>query len=112
MLADLPAANARAAELFLCAIKDVDSQWIVGYRLASRMTADLAARALRNAPLGDDPVGVVVLSDRGLQLRSTAFVLTLKKHQLTSSSDALAASGRAPTMPRCNRSSRCCKRMS
>ena len=62
-----PAAEHRTDEgkLYLCAIKDVHSNRIVGYSLDSRMTADLAVTALPNAvSLRDNPVGVVVHSDR------------------------------------------------
>ncbi len=65
-------------KLYLCAIKDVCSNRIVGYSIDSRMKASLAVAALRNAIIRRDPVGTVVHSDRGSQFRSSAFVRTIK----------------------------------
>lgn len=54
-------------KLYLCAIKDVHSNRIVGYSLDSRMTADLAVAALRNAVALREPLGTTLHSDRGSQ---------------------------------------------
>ena len=59
-------------KLYLCAIKDVHSNRIVGYSIDSRMKADLAVRALRNAIALRDPARTSVHSDRGSQFRSTS----------------------------------------
>jgi putative transposase len=62
-------------KLYLCAIKDVYSNRIVGYSMDSRMTASLAVSALRNAIALRSPAGTVVVhSDRGSsgRLRSPA----------------------------------------
>ena len=48
-------------KLYLCAIKDVYSNRIVGYSIGSRMTADLAVSALRNAIALREPAGTVVV---------------------------------------------------
>ena len=59
-------------KLYLCAIKDVYSNRIVGYSMGSRMTAQLAVSALRNAIALRNPAGTLVVhSDRGSQFRST-----------------------------------------
>ena len=58
-------------KLYLCAIKDVYSNRIVGYSMDARMTASLAVSALRNAIALRSPAGTVVVhSDRGSQFRS------------------------------------------
>ncbi|XUK64111.1 Integrase core domain protein [Plantibacter sp. RU18] len=49
-------------KLYLCAIKDVHSNRIVGYSLDSRMTAQLAVAALRNAAALREPVGTTLHS--------------------------------------------------
>jgi putative transposase len=54
-------------KLYLCAIKDLFSNRIVGYSIDARMTADLACAALRNAIALRDPVRTTVHSDRGSQ---------------------------------------------
>ncbi len=54
-------------KLYLWAIKDVHSNRIVGYSLDSRMTAELAVAALRNAVALREPTGTTLHSDRGSQ---------------------------------------------
>jgi putative transposase len=52
-------------KLYLCAIKDVCSNRIVGYSIDARMTASLAVAALHNAIALRDPDATIVHSDRG-----------------------------------------------
>jgi putative transposase len=52
-------------KLYLCAVKDVCSNRIVGYSMGDRMTAALAVSALRNAIALRSPGGTIVHSDRG-----------------------------------------------
>ena len=81
-------------KLYLCAIKDVYSNRIIGYSMDARMTAQLAVSALRNAIALRSPAGTVVVhSDRGSQFRSTAFVRTLRSHGLTGSMGRVGACG-------------------
>jgi putative transposase len=81
-------------KLYLCAIKDVYSNRIVGYSMDGRMTAGLAVSALRNAIALRSPVGTLIVhSDRGSQFRSTAFVRTLRDHGLTGSMGRVGACG-------------------
>jgi transposase InsO family protein len=55
-------------KLYLCAIKDIYSNRIVGYSMDGRMIAGLAVSALRNAIALRSPAGTVVVhSDRGSQ---------------------------------------------
>ena len=80
-------------KLYLCAIKDVCSNRIVGYAMNDRMTAQLAVSALRNAIALRSPVGTIVHSDRGSQFRSHAFVRTIKHNGLVGSMGRVGACG-------------------
>jgi len=78
-------------KLYLCALKDACSTRIVGYSMGPRMTAELAAAALRNAIALRDPHGTVVVhSDRGSQFRAREFVRTLHEAGLTGSMGRVA----------------------
>ncbi len=72
-------------KLYLCAVKDVFSNRIVGYSIDSRMKARLAVNALNAAISSRQPVGTIVHSDRGSQFRSKKFVKALKRNGLTGS---------------------------
>jgi transposase InsO family protein len=80
-------------KLYVCAIKDVCSNRIVGYSIDKRMTAQLAVSALRNAIALRSPSGTIVHSDRGSQFRSHAFVRTLRDHGLIGSMGRVGACG-------------------
>ncbi len=80
-------------KLYLCAIKDVFSNRIVGYSIADRMTADLAVAALRMAIQRRTPVGTTVHSDRGSQFRSRRFVIELHRAGLLGSMGRVGAAG-------------------
>jgi transposase InsO family protein len=93
-LTDITEHPTAQGKLYLCAIKDVYSNRIVGYSMDSRMKSSLAVAALRNAIALRSPAGTVVVhSDRGSQFRSTAFVRTLKNHALTGSMGRVGACG-------------------
>nr|WP_280763569.1 DDE-type integrase/transposase/recombinase [Prescottella agglutinans] len=71
-LTDITEHHTGEGKLYLCAIKDVYSNRIVGYSIESRMKARLAVDALdsaaaRRAAAGDPVAGCVVHSDRGSQ---------------------------------------------
>jgi transposase InsO family protein len=67
-LTDITEHPTAEGKLYLCAIKDVYSNRIVGYSMDARMTAGLAVSALRNAIALRCPAGTVVVhSDRGSQ---------------------------------------------
>lgn len=81
-------------KLYLCAIKDVCSNRIVGYSIDSRMKASLAVNALRNAVDRRRPTGTTVVhSDRGSQFRARSFVAELGRHGLTGSMGRVGACG-------------------
>ena len=63
-------------KLYLCAVKDVFSNRIVGYSIDAQMTSSLAVTALNNAVLRRGNVaGCVLHTDRGSQFRSRKPVL-------------------------------------
>ncbi|MGD7705033.1 IS3 family transposase, partial [Microlunatus sp. Y2014] len=81
-------------KLYLCAIKDVYSNRIVGYSIDSRMKSRLAVAALSNAVARrGDVAGCVVHSDRGSQFRSRKFVHALNRHDLVGSMGRVGACG-------------------
>lgn len=80
-------------KLYLCAIKDVFSNRIVGYSIDDRMTADLAVNALAMAVQRRRPVATMVHSDRGSQFRSRRFVLALSRAGLVGSMGRVGAAG-------------------
>jgi len=66
-LTDITEHPTAEGKIYLCAIKDVFSNKIVGYSIDSRMKARLAVAALRNAVALREPCATVVHSDRGSQ---------------------------------------------
>ncbi|NUJ90131.1 IS3 family transposase [Plantibacter sp. MCCC 1A11337] len=81
-------------KLYLCAIKDVYSNRIVGYSIDSRMKSRLAVAALNNAAARrGDVAGCVVHSDRGSQFRSRKFVHALNRHAMVGSMGRVGAAG-------------------
>ncbi|WP_255266272.1 IS3 family transposase, partial [Nocardia farcinica] len=81
-------------KLYICAVKDVFSNRIVGYSIDSRMKSVLAVRALNNAVARrGDVAGCVLHSDRGSQFRSRKFVHALTRHGMTGSMGRVGAAG-------------------
>jgi putative transposase len=85
-------------KLYLCAIKDVYSNRIVGYSIGSRMKSRLAVTALTNAVTrraaeGTTVAGCICHSDRGSQFRSRKFVHALHRHGLVGSMGRVGAAG-------------------
>jgi putative transposase len=92
-LTDITEHQTSEGKIYLCAIKDIYSNRIVGYSIDSRMKASLAVAAVRNAITLRAPSGTVVHSDRGSQFRSKAFVRTLKNNNLIGSMGRVGACG-------------------
>ncbi|MCT1734832.1 IS3 family transposase [Kocuria marina] len=91
-LTDLTEHRTDEGKLYLCAIKDVYSNRIVGYSIDSRMKASLAVTALRSAVARRGTVtGCVVHSDRGSQFRARKFVHELTHHGLVGSMGRVGA---------------------
>ncbi len=81
-------------KLYLCAIKDVFSNRIVGYSIDSRMKSRLATTALSSAVARRGEVaGCIVHSDRGSQFRSRRFVHALNHHGMVGSMGRVGAAG-------------------
>lgn len=93
-LADITEHRTGEGKLYLCAIKDVFSNRIVGYSIDSRMKSRLATQALANAVARRGEVaGCVVHSDRGSQFRSRKFLLALGRHDMVGSMGRVGAAG-------------------
>jgi len=88
---DITEHPASEGKLYVCAVKDVCSNQIVGLSMGPRMTSDLACNALRYAIDARSPVGTIVHSDRGGQFRSRAFATTLRATGLQGSLGRVAS---------------------
>jgi putative transposase len=81
-------------KLYLCAIKDVFSNRIVGYSIDSRMKARLAVTALDNAVMRrGDTAGCILHSDRGSQFRSRKMQRALTRHGMVGSMGQVGSAG-------------------
>ncbi|MGY4650121.1 transposase InsO family protein [Mycobacterium sp. URHB0021] len=93
-LSDITEHRTGEGKLYLCAIKDVYSNRIVGYRIDSRMKSRLATTALASAVARrGDVVGCLLHSDRGSQFRSRKFVHALGRYHLVGSMGRDGAAG-------------------
>lgn len=93
-LADITEHRTGEGKLYLCAVKDVYSNRIVGYSIDSRMKSRLAVAALRHAVTRrDDVAGCVLHTDRGSQFRSRKFVHELNRHDMVGSMGRVGAAG-------------------
>jgi len=92
-LTDITEHRTDEGKLYLCAIKDVYSNRIVGYSIDSRMKASLAVSALRNAAAQRELIETIVHSDRGSQFRSRRFVHELSCNGLRGSMGCVGACG-------------------
>ena len=81
-------------KVYVCAIKDLCSNRVVGYSIDERMTANLAVGALRSAIARRQPAGTVIVhSDRGGQFRSRSFRAVLTAAGLQGSMGRVASAG-------------------
>ncbi|GAA1780177.1 hypothetical protein GCM10009811_01840 [Nostocoides veronense] len=81
-------------KLYLCAVKDVYSNRIVGYSIDSRMKSHLPVAALANAAARrGDVAGCVVHSDRGSQFRARKYVHALNRHDMVGSMGRVGSCG-------------------
>lgn len=91
-LIDITEHRTAEGKLYLCAIKDVYSNRIVGYSIDSRMKSRLAVRAINNAVARRGSVaGCILHSDRGSQFRSRKFVHALARHAMVGSMGRVAS---------------------
>jgi transposase InsO family protein len=93
-LTDITEHSTLEGKLYICSIKDLCSNRIVGYAIDERMTAQLAVSALRSAIARRRPVGTVIVhSDRGGQFRARSFRAVLTAAGLRGSMGRVAAAG-------------------
>jgi len=94
-LTDITEHWTREGKLYLCAIKDVWSNRIIGYSIDSRMKARLAVNAIDNAAArrGGDVAGCILHSDRGSQFRSRKAQRALVRHGMVGSMGQVGSAG-------------------
>ena len=93
-LADITEHRTGQGKLYLCAVKDVYSNRIVGYSISDRMKSRLAVNALNNAVARRTEVaGCILHTDRGSQFRSRKFVRALHHHDMVGSMGKVGAAG-------------------
>jgi len=93
-LADITEHRTGEGKLYLCAIKDVYSNRIVGYSISDRMKSRLAVDALNSAVARRaDVAGCILHTDRGSQFRSRKFVHALNRHGMVGSMGKVGAAG-------------------
>ncbi|MFI0538789.1 IS3 family transposase [Streptomyces sp. WSLK1-3] len=93
-LTDITEHATSEGKLYLCAVKDVFSNRIVGYSIDERMKSRLVVAALDNAVARREHVhGCIVHSDRGSQFRSRKFVQALDRHRMIGSIGRVGAAG-------------------
>jgi putative transposase len=94
-LTDLTEHPTREGKLYLCAIKDVWSNRIVGYSMADRMESSIAVAALDSAVArrAGNVAGCILHSDRGSQFRSRKLQQTLFRHRMLGSMGQVGSAG-------------------
>ncbi len=93
-LADITEHRTSEGKLYVCAIKDVFSNRIVGYSIDSRMKSRIAVNALNNAVARrGDVAGCIVHTDRGSQFRSRKHIRALSRHGMVGSMGRVGAAG-------------------
>jgi putative transposase len=93
-LADITEHRTGQGKLYLCALKDVYSNRIVGYSISDRMKSRLVVDALNNAVARRTEVaGCILHTDRGSQFRSRKFVRALHRHDMVGSMGKVGAAG-------------------
>jgi putative transposase len=81
-------------KLYLCAIKDVHSNRIVGYSIDSRMKSRIAVSALNSAVARrGDVAGCLLHTDRGSRFRSRKLLRALGRHDMVGSMGRVGAAG-------------------
>ena len=97
-LTDITEHPTAEGKIYLCAVKDVSSNRIVGYSISDRMEARVAVDALksavaRRAITGATTAGCTVHSDRGSQFRSRKYLAVLRHHHLVGSMGQVGSAG-------------------
>jgi len=97
-LTDITEHPTREGKLYLCSVKDLFSNRIVGHSIDSRMKSSLAKAAISNAITLRSPDGTICHSDRGSQFRSRKVVRLFKDHGLQGSMGRVGAAGDKASM--------------
>jgi putative transposase len=85
-LADITEHRTKEGKLYLCAIKDIWSNRIVGYSISDRMKSRIAVDALNSAAARRGEVaGCILHTDRGSQFRSRKLLRALRRHAMVGS---------------------------
>lgn len=93
-LADITEHRTAQGKLYMCAIKDVFSNRIVGWAIDSRMKARLVVAAIEMAVARrGDIAGCIFHSDRGSQFRSRKVQRALTRHGLVGSMGQVGSAG-------------------
>ncbi|MFN8038884.1 MAG: IS3 family transposase [Acidimicrobiales bacterium] len=94
-LTDITEHRTREGKLYLCAVKDVYSNRIIGWSIDSRMKARLAVAAIEMAVArrDGDVAGCIVHSDRGSQFRARKLHRALTRHQMVGSMGQVGSAG-------------------
>jgi len=98
-LGDITEHRTREGKLYLCAVKDVFSNRIVGYSIDTRMKSRIAVNAIESAVARrGDVAGCLFHSDRGSQFRSRKLQRTLNRHRMVGSMGRVGAAGDTAAM--------------
>jgi transposase InsO family protein len=93
-LGDITEHRTKEGKLYLCAIKDVFSNRIVGYSIDDRMKSRIAVNALNNAVARRGSVaGCILHTDRGSQFRARKLQRALHHHHMVGSMGRVGAAG-------------------
>lgn len=93
-LGDITEHRTAEGKLYVCAIKDVFSNQIVGYSIDDRMKSRIAVNALNNAVARRGSVaGCILHTDRGSQFRSRKLQRALVHHRMVGSMGRVGAAG-------------------
>jgi len=93
-LADITEHWTKEGKLYVCAVKDVFSNRIVGYSIDSRMKARLAVAAIESAAARRGEVaGCILHSDRGSQFRARKVHRALARHRMVGSMGQVGSAG-------------------
>ncbi len=93
-LGDITEHRTREGKLYVCAVKDVFSNRIVGYSIDFRMKSRIAVNAIESAVARrGDVAGCLFHSDRGSQFRSRKLQRALNRHRMVGSMGRVGAAG-------------------
>ena len=93
-LGDITEHRTPEGKLYLCAIKDVFSNRIVGYSIDERMKSRIAVQALDNAVARRGNVASCIFhTDRGSQFRARKAQRALNRHRMVGSMGRVGAAG-------------------